>query len=66
MRHGTTWRLAVAIGALGAVYLPHLALAQEAVPAGMKAPVAAPVTNVTPAMLQQAAQSGDWLMYGHN
>ena len=66
MRDWARWSTAVAIGAIWSVYVPSLGVAQGPGAAGMSEPVASPVTNVTPAMLQQARQSGDWLMYGHN
>jgi quinohemoprotein ethanol dehydrogenase len=66
--------MAVAIGIIGSA--PQLAVAQGsgsvgasepvAGSVGGSEPVASPQTNVTPAMLHEAAQSGDWLMYGHN
>jgi PQQ-dependent dehydrogenase (methanol/ethanol family) len=54
-----------AIGAMCSVYVPHLAVAQGSGAAGRDT-IASAVTNVTPAMLEQAQKSGDWLMYGHN
>src|SRR5688572_26892663 len=64
MRQWTRW-MAVAIGVMCAVYATHFAVAQGSGSANSE-PAASPMTDVTRAMLQQAQQSGDWLMYGHN
>src|SRR5438094_2735120 len=66
MRQWTRWGMAVAIGVMCAVYAPHFAVAQGSGSPAKSEPAASPLTNVTSAMLQQAPQSGDWLMYGHN
>ena len=66
MRQWTRWRMAVAIGAMCAVYPPQFATAQGSGSTRTGEPMASPLTNVTSAMLRQAQQSGDWLMYGHN
>src|SRR6478609_8344109 len=65
MRKWKIWRTAVAIGVV-CTAAPELAVAQAADPVGASEPAASPMTNVTATMLHQAAQSGDWLMYGHN
>src|ERR1051325_11074834 len=58
-------RMAVGVGVICSAYAPQVASAQRAGRDGT-AEVASPQTNVTSAMLRGAAQSGDWLMYGHN
>src|SRR5512145_161819 len=66
MRQWIQWRMAVAIGVMGALYAPQFAGAQGSGSAGTGEAVASPLTDVTPTMLRQASRSGDWLMYGHN
>jgi len=74
MRKWTIWRMAAAMGVICSVYAPQFATAQGSGSVGLRAPAASdtrepaasPQTNVTSVMLHEAAQSGDWLMYGHN
>ena len=66
MRDWMRWSMAVAIGGICSVYVPHVAAAQGSGSAANSEPTASPLTDVTPAMLRQAPQSRDWLMYGHN
>ena len=61
MRKWKIWRTAVAIGVIGWVSAPEFAAAQGSGSVATSEPVASPLTNVTPAMLRQAPQSGDWL-----
>jgi PQQ-dependent dehydrogenase (methanol/ethanol family) len=58
--------MAVATGVICSVSAPQFAVAQGSGSVGTSEPVASPQTNVTSAMLHEAAQSSDWLMYGHN
>jgi hypothetical protein len=71
MRKWTIWKMVVAIGIIGSASAPQVAVAQGSGSVGTSEPltgepVASPLTNVTSAMLREAAQSGDWLLYGHN
>jgi len=65
MRHwaGSWWTMALVSGAM---CIGSTAVVAQGSGTGGREPVASPLTDVTPAMLQQATQSGDWLMYGHN
>src|SRR3954469_20517414 len=75
MRKWKIWRMAVTIGVICSASA-QFAAAQgsgsvgtgepAAGSVGTSEPAASPQTNVTSAMLHEAAQSGDWLMYGHN
>ena len=66
MRKWKIWRMAVATGVICTASAPQFAAAQGSGSVGTGEPLASPQTNVTSAMLREAAQSGDWLMYGHN
>jgi alcohol dehydrogenase (cytochrome c) len=69
MRHWASWCRSVvgtAVGVMCLLSTPAVLAAQGSGRAGATEPAASPLTNVTPDMLQQAQQSGDWLMYGHN
>ena len=66
MRKWKWWKAAVAFGVIGSASALRLAEAQGSGSVGTSEPAASPQTNVTSAMLRDAAQSGDWLMYGHN
>ena len=66
MRQWTIRSMAVAIGVVFSANAPQFAAAQGSGSASRSEPAASPLTNVTSAMLRQAPQSGDWLMYGHN
>src|SRR5437764_14964448 len=59
------WLAGLAVVAMGLMIAPSLAATQGS-GAWSTPPVASPQTNVTPEMLQQAQQSGDWPMYGQN
>ena len=61
MRQRTGWWRAVALACLMAA--PTMLVGQGS---GAGATTTSPRTVVTKDMLLQAAQSGDWLMYGHN
>ncbi len=69
MRHWAescrVWLAGMAVVAMGLMIAPSLAATQGS-GAGSTPPAASPQTNVTQEMLQQAQQSGDWLMYGQN
>src|SRR5436309_10797349 len=60
------WLAGMAVVAMGLMMIAPSLAATQGSGAGSTEPVASPQTNVTPAMLQQAQQSGDWLMYGQN
>src|SRR5687768_7171323 len=66
MKHWTIWSMGVAIGVMCSLYVPRVAAAQGSGSAANGEPTTSPLTDVTPAMLRQAPQSKDWLMYGHN
>jgi PQQ-dependent dehydrogenase (methanol/ethanol family) len=66
MRKRTLWQLAVAAGVTCSPFAPPFAAAQGSGSVVASEPVASPQTDVTPAMLLAAPQSGDWLMYGHD
>ncbi|MFN2571808.1 MAG: PQQ-binding-like beta-propeller repeat protein, partial [Gemmatimonadales bacterium] len=64
MRHrARTW---LVMGMLGVSVVARLVGQGSGASRPEPTPTASPLTNVTPEMLQQAPQSGDWLMYGHN
>src|SRR5438477_5367698 len=56
------WLAGMAVVAIGLIIAPSLAATQGSGGRSTE-PVASPQTNVTTEMLQQAQQSGDWLMY---